>query len=388
MAIDAFIGTWTDQDLIKREEELVNFRSLVIWGQGVTDVGAELISRCTKLKELHLMDTQITDDGLRHIGKLRSLDWLVLDNAKVTSEGLQNLCNLDQLTGLHIVSTSADDDGFSMLLNMPKLNYLEAAGDNLRGGTISIISQLPALTQLRLATPLADDRDFAQLCFARSLRTISYDMPLVSIDAVHELNATLKNCWIEPFRYFKATDKISFLSGHCIDLYTQRQYHHAVDAADSVLKWVPFNPAAHGARALSNFQLGRFAEFRRDMENVRDNAGLFGETQLYTMAAYFLTLDSEESVREVIALAKPEQLLIERLRATCSAQGEEPIEALIQRLETVGRNSSMSQIIKSPTPREIQLVAESGNNYHPRHESVLDEFNRKRQRKLVVPWNW
>jgi hypothetical protein len=408
MAIDAFIGTWTDKDLISRIDELPNFRSLVIYGYGVTDVGAELISRCTKLKELHLLDTQITNAGLKHIGKLKSLDWLALDNASVDSEGLRHLCGLTQLSGLHIVSTVAGDDGFSMLLNMPKLTYLEAAGENLRGGTMSIISQLPELITLRLASSKGDDRDFAQLGFARSLKQISYDMPLVTHQGIADLSSRLRDTYIEKFRYFKPENRLSYMSGYCFDLYDQRRFDLARLAVDDVIRWLPFNPAAHGTRALINFNLGLYEEFRQDLRNVRDNAELFGENELLELANQYLEAGSEAEIRKIIAESRPENLLLERLRSLEPIKTEEPISSLIKRFDKAVStkqndpikendparliyefNKSLIQQAEAklsvPTSAEAYAIMQTQQD---EYKAFIEGLRKKKNEPVNVPWQW
>jgi hypothetical protein len=383
VAIDAFIGSWTDRDLLKRIDDLPEFRSMVIYGRGVTDEGAALLSRCTKIKELHLLDTQITDEGMRHIGKLRSLDWLVLDNARVTSDGLRHLSSLSRLNGLHVVSTPAGDDGFSMLLNMPNLTYLEVAGENLRGGTISIISQLPELQTLRLASSVAEDRDFAQLSFTKSLKLLNFDMPLVSREAVAELNARLATCWIEPFRFFRPEARISYLSGYCMDLYVQRRYDLARNAANDVIRWLPFNPAAHGARAFINFELGDMAAFRADMENVRDNARLYGEDDLHQMANYFLRLESPSTVRAEINTTQPQKLFLERLKATSQPQAV-AVSSMIRKFESLSK-SSASSILVAPTVAQVaEIVKAQADSY----DAFLRRLIKQKEEPVNLPWRW
>lgn len=403
MAIDAFIGSWTDRDLLNRIDDLPNFRSLVIYGPGVTDAGAELISRCANLRELHLLDTAITDSGLRHIGKLKALDWLALDNAAVSSEGLRHLSGLTQLSGLHIVSTVAGDDGFSMLLNMPKLTYLEAAGENLRGGTMSIISQLPELLTLRLASSKGDDRDFAQLGFARSLQLISYDMPLVTHDAISDLSSRLKSTLIEKFRYFKPENRITYLSGYCFDLYEQRRYDLARVAVDDVIRWLPFNPAAHGTRAFINFNLGLYDEFRNDLLKVRDNAVLFGEDALAEMAERYLNAGSEYEIKRIMSESRPENLLIDRLRAANATPMEGPVNALIAKFDKATRmeapklpklvrplqfamaDADARRILQPPVSEEV--LASMLMQKHE-YQAFIDRLTRQEREPVQVPWHW
>jgi len=399
MAIDTFTGTWTDKDLLKRIDDLPKFRSLVIYGPGFTDEGAELLTRCTELRELHLLDSSLTDEGLRHIGKINSIDWLVLDNAAVSDRGLHHLGDLRRLNGLHVLSTVASDEGFSVLMNMPKLTYLEAAG-NLHGKSLSMISQLPELTFLRLASAKADDNDFSQLGFARALRELSFDMPLVSRDAVEALQMQLQtNCLMRPFRFYKPEDRITYLSGYCLDLYEKQEFVLARTAADDVLRFFPFNPAAHGARAFINFHLGNYQDFRHDLQNARDNASLFGEDEVMRMAEYYLMLESTQTIRAAINDAQPHNFLAERLRATTRKKKEEPVASLIRRFEVSAhaaaaqadalRRAAANPLIKTPTAEEIAgLMQMQKDDYNEFVERLTNRLKREKEEGVPVPWSW
>ncbi|MDZ4834426.1 MAG: hypothetical protein SGJ27_11670 [Candidatus Melainabacteria bacterium] len=385
MAIDTYIGNWTDEDLRRRLDDLPNYRSLVLYGPGVTDAGAELISKCTNLRELHLVDTQITDDGIKQIAKLQNLDWLVIDNAAISDRGMNELHTLKSLTGLHMVATKSKEDGLAVLMQLPHLCYLEVVGQDIRNVGTSIISQLPSLHSLRLASTTADDRDFLNLAYSTSLQQLAYDMPLVSKEAVAELNQRLSGLALQTFHFYKPEERISYLSGYCLDLYERREYDQAKSAANDVLRWFPFNPAAHGARAFINFELGNIVDFRKDMENFRDNANLFGDHDLYQMAKYYLTLESAKAVRLMIDHEKPQALLVEKLRATTlKKQKEEPVASLIRRIEQVARGAG-DQLIGVPTL--AQIAAASHQQNQPPQQWARRK-HRDTESTINLPWSW
>mgnify|MGYP000611775559 CR=1 FL=1 len=321
--LDSFIGSWTDDNLRARINELPNYTSLVIYGSGFTDEGAELLTRCADLKELQLVGTSISDAGLRFISELKNLDWLVIDRAAVTDSGLSTLSNLQQLNGLQLISTGAGDDGFQTLRYLPKLTYLEATDHYLRHKELALISELPHLSSLRLASTLTDDTDFLNLSSCRSLQLLSFDMPLVSEQAIEQVKERLSQCQLQPSKFFRNEDKISYLSSYCFDLYEMEQYDLAWMAANDVLNWFPFNPAVHGALAFINFQMGNFEEFRKDLEKARENASRFADGEVFRMADRLLSIRSPESIKIELQDKLLRDTLLCRMRDTIQGPKKE-----------------------------------------------------------------
>ena len=84
------------------------------WGQEKLDLSgpettdevlAEKVKGLTKLKELYLNNTKITDAGLVHLKGLTKLERLWLSNTQVTDAGLMHLKILTKLERLHLWNT-------------------------------------------------------------------------------------------------------------------------------------------------------------------------------------------------------------------------------------------------------------------------------------------
>ncbi len=382
MKVEAVYGSWSDKQIRERQADLPGLRSMIAYGSHFSDEGAELLTQCEDLRELHLVATSVSDDGLKHIAKIKSLDWLLIENTWITDDGLNSLQNLDRLDGLHVVATGASDEGFSMLSSLPKLTYLEAAGQNLTKA-LSIISKLPSLVSLRLSTHTATDNDFMNLSFCRRLRNLTFDLPLVSYAALNQMQRQLESCTFEPFSFLKPAEKISYLSGYCMHLYSSREYDLARAAANSVLEWFPFNAAAHGTLAIINFQMGEYFNFRKNLETARENASIFGEEDMFNLANYLLSLPSVETVQRVLDEEKPHDLLLKRLRA--STTGEETPGSLLNKLE----QTINPPVIQLATPSEITAVNARSGHHHPAYLKLFS-LRKKEEGKTLpeVPWHW
>ncbi len=389
MKVEAVYGSWGDTEIRDHQDDLPTLRSMIAYGGCFSDVGAELLTQCRDLRELHLVETAITDEGLKQISKIKSLDWLIIDRASITDDGLSALRNLERLDGLHVIATRASDEGFSMLNDLPRLTYLEAIGQSLRTKALSIISMLPSLVSLRLSTHTATDNDFMNLSFCRTLRNVSFDLPLVSFDALEVMKRQLTDCVFEPFRFFNPSEKISFLSGYCIDLYSSKEYNLARAAADRVLQWFPFNAAAHGTLAIINFQMGEYYNFRKCLETARDNASVFGEEDLFDLANHLLSLPSVETVKQVLEEEQPHNLLLRRLRASTAGKEQDDPSYLLDRFE----QTLYPPVLQLASSSEITAINYTGpqGGHHPAYLKLfgLRRWGEKREKELAeVPWKW
>ena len=378
--IDSYIGSWTDNDLRTRMTELPNYTSLVICGPGFTDEGAELLTLCTNLKELQLVGTSITDAGLRFISELTNLDWLVIDRASVTDSGLSLLTSLKKLKGLQLISTGASDEGFQTLRYLPKLTYLEATDHYLRRKELRLISELPNLSSLRLASDVTEDPDFLNLTGCRSLELLSFDMPLVTKGAIEDVKETLLHCHMQPAKFFRRTERISFLSSYCFELYDLEQYDLAWIAANDVLDWFPFNPAAHGTRALINFQMGNVPDFRKDLENARVNANLFADGEVFRMADRLLSIQSIDKIKIELQDKLLRDILLDRMRGSIQSSPEDNNQAKTKMM--------MDRFRKAVASSNSVYRRENERKAYYNERAVIDFMNAEmRKRKQEVEEN-
>ena len=71
-----------------------------------------LFSRVT---DLHLFNTQVTDAGLEHLKELTNLEWLDLNYTQVTDAGLEQVIGLTNLEEIFLRNTQVTAEGRAML---------------------------------------------------------------------------------------------------------------------------------------------------------------------------------------------------------------------------------------------------------------------------------
>jgi len=82
-------------------------------------------SDLTKVVELTLSYTPITDAGLKELSKLKGLTHLYLNDTKITDAGLKELAKFKQLKSISLQRTKITDAGVRQLLKLPNLVELD-----------------------------------------------------------------------------------------------------------------------------------------------------------------------------------------------------------------------------------------------------------------------
>lgn len=389
---------WTDIDIRDRLNVLPGLNSLVLYGPGITDYGMKLLECCTQLRELHLVDTNITDKGLASVGKLKSLRWLRIDTANVTDSGIRSLNNLHLLEGLQIVKTKSSDEGFLSLLTFPKLSYLEASGCPITELGISCIAQVRGLNSLRLAAPTICDNSFLGLSTCKNLTNFSFDMPLVSQDAVLELHSKLPHCALSHYQFYRPEEKVLFLVNNFLGANnTMSNFTDALLTADELLSYSPFHPALHGARALINYRMGNYDIFRNDLINARDNANIHGQADLVDLAMTFLAQETLFGLKLMMEHQRPERMIAGKLitGGVRPPIRREPIAALINKLYQM--TNVPADIPAAPRQMSSPIIQETWATPAYNEPQIIVQVNR--QIKIIlpknvkdemksVPWNW
>jgi len=121
----------TDEGL----EQIGKFASLTYLNIGnnrrLTGVGLRHVTGLTRLQNLELGYTNVTDEGLAHAAELTGLTRLSLHSTKVTDEGLVHLPNLRQLKDLNLMGTKVTDEGLDPLKSLKNLKSLGLPGTNV-----------------------------------------------------------------------------------------------------------------------------------------------------------------------------------------------------------------------------------------------------------------
>jgi len=111
---------WTD-DRLKSLEKLSRVTELELTGSSISDAGLAHLSHLKGLTMMRVFGVRIGDEGLRHIASLKELRMLDLSGTKVTDAGLVYLNELPALEFLQLNQTQITDKGLQTLRAHPRL---------------------------------------------------------------------------------------------------------------------------------------------------------------------------------------------------------------------------------------------------------------------------
>ena len=97
----------------------------------IADTDLERLAPLTRLEELYLEGTPITDAGLIYVKGFQDLDTLSLNKTHVTDRGLKQLDGLDQLVWLGLSFTRVTATGLQGLQRLPRLQQLYLEGNQI-----------------------------------------------------------------------------------------------------------------------------------------------------------------------------------------------------------------------------------------------------------------
>jgi hypothetical protein len=118
-------------------------------GKKLSDDNLIAIRGLTKLVELGLANTPISDVGTRHLNRLGRLRYVDLSETRITSEGLRFLSGCHDLATLRLVNArGVDDDGLQHLRGLPRLQSLDLTGTSV---SLAGLSELRHLEYLNLS---------------------------------------------------------------------------------------------------------------------------------------------------------------------------------------------------------------------------------------------
>jgi hypothetical protein len=128
--VDMRFNSSKDDDWVKAINILPSLKTLLVYGQNVTDETLDNLSDLSNLEELRLSGGLISDHGLKNLGKFPNLHRLMMDNTQITDSGLSYVKNLKHLEELslryNIISDAAIPD-LSKLSNLKLLDVERTA---------------------------------------------------------------------------------------------------------------------------------------------------------------------------------------------------------------------------------------------------------------------
>ncbi len=140
----------------------------------LTDDDLKAVEGMTRLRELYLRGTRITDAGLAHLGSLKDLNAVDVRNTGVTDEGVKLLGRFTSLIGLYLGGTRVTDAGLVHIEKLAKLKHLQVPNSAVTDAGMTSIAKLTSLERLDLdELPGLTDAGLARLANLKSLKELS-----------------------------------------------------------------------------------------------------------------------------------------------------------------------------------------------------------------------
>ena len=159
---------------------LTRLRELHLDDSSITDAGLESLARMTQLRILSLRETDVTDAGLRHLTGMSELRELTLDMTRVTSAGLKHLAGLTQLQELRLSHTPVSNAGLVHLANLTQLKHLSLSSTRVTGAGLKHLAGLPYLGRAENLRWMAESNRKITKCLQRfGLVPSDADLPAI-----------------------------------------------------------------------------------------------------------------------------------------------------------------------------------------------------------------
>jgi Leucine-rich repeat (LRR) protein len=129
---------------------LKELESVILVDTRITDKSMETLSQLNKLREVTLaFSREVSDRGVSYLGKLTNLEKLVLtDVPKLTGPGLLALQKTTKLRDLDLSWTSVTDEGVKGLVKHPALERLVLEDCPISDESLKLIEAMPKLREL------------------------------------------------------------------------------------------------------------------------------------------------------------------------------------------------------------------------------------------------
>ena len=149
---------------ISRLDGVTNLEELYLAGTAFDDEAAILLSRFSKLRQLRVSQTQISDQGLAHLAKLKSLTILDLsENSQISDTGLRHLAGMNQLQNLNLWRVNIMDSGIAHLAGLTNLASLNLDNTQLSDFGLQHLARMTKLEFLHLGSTFISDAGLSQL---------------------------------------------------------------------------------------------------------------------------------------------------------------------------------------------------------------------------------
>jgi Leucine-rich repeat (LRR) protein len=175
--------TGLNDDNIKHLKGLVDLEKLLLYGTRVTDKGMAELAGLTKLKELDLRGTPCgtadMEAYLPHMPQLEILD-LSESNSPVVDQAMPAIAKLTKLVNLNLWHTDVSDNAVALLAALPNLTSLNL-DDNKRvtDASMDTVGKLTKLEYLHIGSTNVTDAGLAKLHNLKQLKMTKDEPALV-----------------------------------------------------------------------------------------------------------------------------------------------------------------------------------------------------------------
>jgi serine/threonine protein kinase len=135
----------TDADL-RQLRKLTDLEEFFVYGARVTDAGLEQLEPLSELRLLDLGGTHVTGAGMRHLVAFKHLWYLRLEGTRVNDAGLAHLAKIDALESLNLTGLPISAAGLRHLRDLPRLQELLLRDTKL---TDADLEQIEPMSELR-----------------------------------------------------------------------------------------------------------------------------------------------------------------------------------------------------------------------------------------------
>ncbi len=132
-------------ELMASVASLSRLEELDLQGSGVTDIGLSQIGGLTGLRRLALSGTAISDAGMVHLRGLTGLEELTLSRSRIGDAGLVHLISMSALQKLYLNETQVGDLGLSHLKKLTRLEKLYLRHTRITDAGLEHLKGLPNL---------------------------------------------------------------------------------------------------------------------------------------------------------------------------------------------------------------------------------------------------
>jgi internalin A len=177
-----------DQDMLRIVASLPELRDLNLSAhEEVGDAEVAILIKAKKLERLDLTRSPIGNSGIECLKDLTKLRELWLDTTKVTDDGLAVLTRLPNLGLLYVSGLRITDAGLERLATLKKLQVLSLEGTDVTDEGLASLRELTDLRLLYLGTTKITDNGIAQLAALKSLEFLDVSGTKVTDTALEKL---------------------------------------------------------------------------------------------------------------------------------------------------------------------------------------------------------